>query len=83
MQKPPSYTDDPLLGTNEIAAILGKHPLSIYRYLRENPEFPVPMRLTANRLAWRKSAIDAFINSRPLRTYRKVGGAKSKMQGAK
>jgi predicted DNA-binding transcriptional regulator AlpA len=78
MQAPqrPSIIDDPFIGTNELAAILHKHPLSIHRYLREDPEFPVPIRISANRLAWRMSAIEAYIASRPLRQQRKIKGAK-------
>ena len=76
MRRTAPVIDDPLLSTVEIAAILGKHPLSIYRYLRENPEFPVPIRISANRLAWRMSAIEAYIASRPLRVQRKMMGAK-------
>jgi predicted DNA-binding transcriptional regulator AlpA len=63
----PSIIDDPFLSTNEVAVVLMKHPLSIHRYLREDPEFPKPVRVSANRLGWRKSVIEAYIASRPVR----------------
>jgi predicted DNA-binding transcriptional regulator AlpA len=67
----PDVIADPLLSTNEVAIAINKHPLSIYRMLREKKagekhlDFPDPIRISENRLAWRKSAIEAFIASRP------------------
>ena len=61
--------NDPYLGTNELAAFIGRHPLSIYRYLRTNPDFPVPIRI-GSRLAWRLSEVKAYVASRPRRQQR-------------
>jgi predicted DNA-binding transcriptional regulator AlpA len=89
-QSATSVNNDPLLNTREVAEMLRVHPLSIYRFLREKREdleFPVPIRLFADRLAWRRSAIDEYeyIASRPLRVVargvRKPGVAKSKKLG--
>jgi len=60
-------TDDRLIGTADVAAKLMCHPVSVFRYMRERPDFPQPMRISANRLAWRLSAIRAYVASRPLR----------------
>jgi predicted DNA-binding transcriptional regulator AlpA len=60
-------SDDPLIGTAAVAAELMCHPVSVYRYMRERPDFPVPIRISANRLAWRLSTIRAYVASRPLR----------------
>ena len=65
--------DDPLIGTSEVAHELMCHPVSVFRYMRERPEFPVPIRISSNRLAWRRSVIRAYVASRPLReTRRKI-----------
>lgn len=61
--------NDPLIGTTEVCRILDIHPTTISRYLcakgkfrRKN--FPQPIRgHVGNRLAWRKSQIDAYIAS--------------------
>jgi predicted DNA-binding transcriptional regulator AlpA len=66
----PPRNDDPLIGTAEVAARLMCHPVSVFRFMRENPDFPVPQRISANRLAWRESAITNYIASRPLRTHK-------------
>jgi predicted DNA-binding transcriptional regulator AlpA len=59
--------DDPFVDSKYVAALLQVHLLTVYRYLRENKEFPVPIKLTANRLAWPKSQIDKYVADRPLR----------------
>ncbi|MGB3043123.1 MAG: AlpA family phage regulatory protein [Xanthobacteraceae bacterium] len=59
----PSAIDDPLLGTNEVAAIFGVHPITIFRWMKDNPNFPKPGRISANRLGWRRSAIEKYIDS--------------------
>jgi predicted DNA-binding transcriptional regulator AlpA len=65
--------DDPLIGTSEVAHQLMCHPVSVFRYMRERPDFPVPIRISSNRLAWRLSVIRAYVASRPLReTRRKI-----------
>jgi predicted DNA-binding transcriptional regulator AlpA len=69
-RKTAAPTDDPLIGTSEVARELMCHPVSVFRYLRERPEFPVPIRISSNRLAWRLSVIRAYVASRPLRETR-------------
>jgi predicted DNA-binding transcriptional regulator AlpA len=59
--------DDPLIGTSRVAAELMCHPVSVHRYLRTREDFPLPIRLSANRLAWRLSDIRAYVGSRPVR----------------
>jgi predicted DNA-binding transcriptional regulator AlpA len=66
-----AQTGDPLIGTAEVAAELMCHPVSVFRYMRERPDFPVPIRISANRLAWRLSVIRAYVASRPLRESKK------------
>ena len=45
--------------------------------MRERPEFPVPIRISSNRLAWRRSVIRAYVASRPLRETRNKTALKS------
>jgi predicted DNA-binding transcriptional regulator AlpA len=59
--------DDPLVGTSEVAHELMCHPMSVFRYMRERADFPVPIRISSNRLAWRLSVIRAYVATRPLR----------------
>jgi predicted DNA-binding transcriptional regulator AlpA len=61
---------DPLIGTSQVANELMCHPVSVFRYMRERPDFPVPIRISSNRLAWRLSVIRAYVASRPLRETR-------------
>ena len=56
-----------LLPTQEVARILNCHIVSIYRFMRERDDFPVPIRISTNRLAWFEQDILDFIASRPLR----------------
>lgn len=63
--RPQSPLSDPLVGTAEVAAALGCHPITVWRKVKHDPDFPKPMRLSANRVAWRQSELDAYINSRP------------------
>ena len=58
--------DDPLIGTSDVAHEVMCHPVSVFRYMRERPDFPVPIRISSNRLAWRLSVIRAYVASRPL-----------------
>lgn len=62
-----SLEDDPLVGTIEVARMIMCHPVTVFRYMRERPDFPQPIRLSANRLAWRRSQIIDYVASRPLR----------------
>jgi predicted DNA-binding transcriptional regulator AlpA len=62
--------DDPLIGTSAVAHELMCHPVTVFRYMRERPDFPIPIRISSNRLAWRLSAIRAYVASRPLRERR-------------
>jgi predicted DNA-binding transcriptional regulator AlpA len=77
LARPPPVSDlfdDPFLGTNELAAFIGRHPMSIYRYLRTNPDFPLPIRIGC-RLAWRLSEVRAYIESRPRRQRKEINDA--------
>src|SRR4051794_20761816 len=58
---------DPSIGTSDVACELMCQPVSGFRYMRERDDFPVPTRISANRLAWRLSVIRAYAASRPLR----------------
>jgi predicted DNA-binding transcriptional regulator AlpA len=61
---------DRLIGTGEVADLLNCHVISVYRWLRERSDFPVPIRISPNRLAWRQGAILDYIASRPRREQR-------------
>lgn len=61
-----------LLPTQDVARILNCHIVSIYRFLREQDDFPVPIRISANRLAWFEQDVLDYIASRPLRARRKA-----------
>lgn len=67
--RPQSPLSDPLVGTAEVAAILGCHVITVWRKVKNDPEFPKPIRISSNRVAWKLSAIEKFIDSRP-----RVGG---------
>ena len=60
----PSSKTDRCIGTSEIAARLNCHPISIYRYLKCNREFPRARKI-ANKLAWSEAEVDEWIRRQP------------------
>ena len=74
--KPPANVADPLVGTAEVAAIIGCHVTTLFKRMSGESDFPKPIRISANRLAWRLSAINAYIDSRPVGYEPKTGGAR-------
>jgi predicted DNA-binding transcriptional regulator AlpA len=63
--KPQPNFPDPLVGTAEVAAIIGCHVATVFKRMHGEPDFPRPIRISANRLAWRMSAINRYIDTRP------------------
>jgi hypothetical protein len=58
--QPPQQLDDPLFNSAEFSLAINRHLLSLYRYMREDKDFPKPLRI-GGRLAWRKSAVEGYI----------------------
>lgn len=73
--RPQSVAVDPLVNTSEFAAILGIHPVTLFRRMHAK-DFPKPIRLSANRIAWRMSVVNAYIDSRPVGLAPQKAGAK-------
>lgn len=65
MHKP---DQDRLIGTAELATLLGCHEVTIYKKIgsthRHDPSFPQPIRGIGQRLKWWESKILAYIDSR-------------------
>jgi prophage regulatory protein len=62
----PTPADEILLTTAEVLRRVPLRRETIWRLVREN-KFPAPVRLTSSRLAWRLSAILAWISEREQR----------------
>jgi predicted DNA-binding transcriptional regulator AlpA len=58
-------THDRLLSADEVAAILRCHKVTLYRWMKNIPDFPHPIRVGQNSIAWRATCIRAYIASRP------------------
>jgi predicted DNA-binding transcriptional regulator AlpA len=64
--------EDRLIGTAELARLLGCHPVTLYKKLASDPEtgeardpeFPQPIRGIGHRLKWRLSTARAYIEAR-------------------
>jgi hypothetical protein len=51
---------DKLIGTLEVAAKLGCHPMSIPRFVKTKPGFPQPAKLF-NKNLWGEAVVDAYV----------------------
>ncbi len=51
----------------DVLALVGISKATLWRW-RKAGEFPAPIRLGPNRVAWRRIEIDEWISSRPLAT---------------
>jgi prophage regulatory protein len=60
----PTTDPDRLLSLREVATMLGLSRVSVWQ-LRRSGSFPTGRRLTTNRLAWLRSDLLAWIESRP------------------
>ncbi len=56
-------SDEALLDTREICRLLGISRTTLWR-LRQRRDFPSPIRLSTCRIAWRRDAIDAWLEAR-------------------
>jgi prophage regulatory protein len=66
----PNATSDNLIrGWSALCAIIGRSRAQVWRDIRA-AKFPAPIELGPNSVAWRQSELDAWIASRPRRTYR-------------
>lgn len=62
--------EDGLISVNEVAVMLNRATNHVFRSVRENPEFPVPIQFArgnANRpkFMWRKSDVESFVEKNP------------------
>jgi predicted DNA-binding transcriptional regulator AlpA len=64
-------------GYGELCRLVRKSRTQLWRDIRDG-RFPGPIELGPNSLAWVRSEIDAFLQSRPRRTYRSSNKSDSK-----
>jgi prophage regulatory protein len=55
---------DPIYRRRQVESIVGIKRSAIYDNIRRG-DFPAPIQISARAVGWRKSAIDAFLASRP------------------
>lgn len=56
-------SDQALLDAREVCRLLGISRTTLWR-LRERRDFPIPIQLSIRRIAWRRDAIDAWLEAR-------------------
>jgi len=54
-----------LITPRETASRLGVHTATLYRWLRSNPEFPRPIRVSENVTAYYEDEVARYIETRP------------------
>ncbi|MBV9824141.1 MAG: AlpA family phage regulatory protein [Alphaproteobacteria bacterium] len=59
---------DLIRGWAGVCAAVGKSRVQLWRDIRDG-RFPAPIELGPNSVAWLRSEVDAFLSSRPRRTY--------------
>jgi prophage regulatory protein len=59
---------DSFLRISDVTAKIGLSRVTIWRKVRAG-QFPTPIELSANRIAWAESEVAAWQESRPRRTY--------------
>lgn len=57
-----------MLSAREVATRVGLHRSTIWKQVRAGT-FPAPHELAENKIGWPESAITAWLDSRPRRTY--------------
>lgn len=60
---------DPLLTKQEVGRLLSISRATIDRWVRENPAFPQPLRVTEQTIRWRASEVSRFIAGLPRVAY--------------
>ena len=61
-------TDDRILRLPEVVYLTGISRSRIYVFMEhETDPFPRPIKLGENMVGWRKSEVEAWLNTRPLR----------------
>jgi predicted DNA-binding transcriptional regulator AlpA len=55
-----SSADDHSIGVLECAALLGVHPVTVYKTLVKKSDFPKAYRIAGNKLSWPASEILAW-----------------------
>jgi prophage regulatory protein len=56
----------------DVVSITGRRPSTIYKDISEG-RFPRPVQLGAQSVAWKKSELDEWIDTRPVTTAREIG----------
>ena len=56
---------DRLLSADEVAALLRCHKVTLWRWMKTIPDFPHPIRVGLNSIAFHEREIHAYIASRP------------------
>jgi prophage regulatory protein len=54
-----------LLNTDEAARKLGCHKITLWTWMKKIPDFPRPIRISPNKIAFFDDELDTYIESRP------------------
>ena len=54
-----------LIDPRETARRVGCHPVTLYRWMKSLPGFPIAIRISPNRIAFFEDEVTAYIDSRP------------------
>ncbi|MBR0994154.1 AlpA family phage regulatory protein [Bradyrhizobium japonicum] len=54
-----------LIDPRETARRVGCHPVTLYRWMKTLPGFPIAIRISPNRIAFFEDEVTAYIDSRP------------------
>jgi predicted DNA-binding transcriptional regulator AlpA len=55
---------DPILNTKELRALVAISPVTVWRLERQG-RFPKRLQLGARRVGWRRSEVEAWLDTRP------------------
>jgi predicted DNA-binding transcriptional regulator AlpA len=69
-----------LIDPRVTAKRLGCHPVTLYRWMKTLPNFPIAIRISPNRIAFYEDEVAAYIDSRPRVT--EVPSAKERRRAA-
>jgi predicted DNA-binding transcriptional regulator AlpA len=59
----PMMTDQPLLSARTVCKMLGISRATLWRMQRSN-EFPASIKITERRIAWRRDAVERWLDDR-------------------
>jgi prophage regulatory protein len=65
-----------LLRMRDLTSEYGLSPATVYRWISEN-EFPLPICIGPNSVAWRREEIEEWERTRPRANIKQIAGSKS------